>query len=148
MPRRNKVTVVGAGNVGATCAHWIATKELADQRRTGVGGAAKGQADRHLWPSIGGIRGTQCDTIHAGAHEPRLVCRGDQRSGDDATEGAAQWYQLAHGHLRTVGEELRPRARQGRPRRGAVVVGHRAQPCGGAPLSLRSTCTSLMAQCG
>ena len=30
MPRRNKVTVVGAGNVGATCAHWIATKELAD----------------------------------------------------------------------------------------------------------------------
>ena len=30
MPRRNKVTVVGAGNVGATCAHWIAAKELAD----------------------------------------------------------------------------------------------------------------------
>jgi len=28
--RRNKVTVVGAGNVGATCAHWIAAKELAD----------------------------------------------------------------------------------------------------------------------
>ena len=27
---RKKVTVVGAGNVGATCAHWIATKELAD----------------------------------------------------------------------------------------------------------------------
>jgi malate dehydrogenase len=30
MPRRNKVTVVGAGNVGATAAHWIASKELAD----------------------------------------------------------------------------------------------------------------------
>jgi malate dehydrogenase len=30
MPRRNKVTVVGAGNVGATTAHWIVTKELAD----------------------------------------------------------------------------------------------------------------------
>jgi malate dehydrogenase len=30
MPRRNKVTVIGAGNVGATCAHWIAAKELAD----------------------------------------------------------------------------------------------------------------------
>ncbi len=30
MPRRNKVTVIGAGNVGATCAHWIASKELAD----------------------------------------------------------------------------------------------------------------------
>jgi malate dehydrogenase len=30
MIRRNKVTVVGAGNVGATAAHWIAAKELAD----------------------------------------------------------------------------------------------------------------------
>lgn len=27
---RSKVTIVGAGNVGATCAHWIAGKELAD----------------------------------------------------------------------------------------------------------------------
>ena len=27
---RKKVTVVGAGNVGATAAHWIATRELAD----------------------------------------------------------------------------------------------------------------------
>ncbi|HUO60700.1 MAG TPA: malate dehydrogenase [Candidatus Acidoferrales bacterium] len=27
---RKKVTIVGAGNVGATCAHWIAAKELAD----------------------------------------------------------------------------------------------------------------------
>src|SRR6478609_3684451 len=27
---RNKVTVVGSGNVGATGAHWIASKELAD----------------------------------------------------------------------------------------------------------------------
>jgi malate dehydrogenase len=30
MVRRNKVTIVGAGNVGATAAHWIASKELAD----------------------------------------------------------------------------------------------------------------------
>src|ERR1044072_1439188 len=30
MLRRNKVTVVGGGNVGATAAHWIASKELAD----------------------------------------------------------------------------------------------------------------------
>jgi malate dehydrogenase len=30
MPRRSKVTVVGAGNVGATTAHWIVSKELAD----------------------------------------------------------------------------------------------------------------------
>src|SRR5580700_1189663 len=28
--RRPKITVVGAGNVGATCAHWIASKELGD----------------------------------------------------------------------------------------------------------------------
>jgi len=27
---RNKITVVGSGNVGATAAHWIASKELGD----------------------------------------------------------------------------------------------------------------------
>jgi 2-polyprenyl-6-methoxyphenol hydroxylase-like FAD-dependent oxidoreductase len=27
---RKKVTIVGAGNVGATAAHWIASKELAN----------------------------------------------------------------------------------------------------------------------
>ena len=27
---RPKITVVGAGNVGATCAHWAASRELAD----------------------------------------------------------------------------------------------------------------------
>ena len=27
---RKKVTVVGSGNVGATAAHWLASKELAD----------------------------------------------------------------------------------------------------------------------
>jgi len=30
MGTRKKITVVGAGNVGATAAHWIASKELAD----------------------------------------------------------------------------------------------------------------------
>jgi malate dehydrogenase len=30
MPRRYKVTVVGAGNVGATTAHWLVSKELGD----------------------------------------------------------------------------------------------------------------------
>lgn len=30
MVGRSKVTIVGAGNVGATAAHWIASKELAD----------------------------------------------------------------------------------------------------------------------
>ncbi|MEW5898631.1 MAG: malate dehydrogenase, partial [Bacillota bacterium] len=28
--KRNKITIVGAGNVGATCAHWAAAKELGD----------------------------------------------------------------------------------------------------------------------
>ncbi|MFQ5895859.1 MAG: malate dehydrogenase [Nitrospinota bacterium] len=30
MPRRAKITIVGAGNVGATAAHWAASKELGD----------------------------------------------------------------------------------------------------------------------
>ncbi len=30
MPKRNKITVIGAGNVGATAAHWAASKELGD----------------------------------------------------------------------------------------------------------------------
>jgi malate dehydrogenase len=30
MGTRKKITVVGAGNVGATAAHWIAAKELGD----------------------------------------------------------------------------------------------------------------------
>jgi len=29
MGARNKITVVGAGNVGATAAHWLAAKKLA-----------------------------------------------------------------------------------------------------------------------
>ncbi len=42
---RNKVTIVGSGNVGATCAHWIASKELADVVLVDiVEGAAKGKA--------------------------------------------------------------------------------------------------------
>ncbi|HEX8919955.1 MAG TPA: malate dehydrogenase, partial [Pyrinomonadaceae bacterium] len=30
MGKRSKITVVGAGNVGATAAHWLASKELGD----------------------------------------------------------------------------------------------------------------------
>lgn len=42
---RHKVTVVGAGNVGATTAHWIASRELADVVLIDiVEGAAKGKA--------------------------------------------------------------------------------------------------------
>src|SRR6266566_3728859 len=28
--RRAKISIIGAGNVGATCAHWAASKELGD----------------------------------------------------------------------------------------------------------------------
>ncbi len=43
--RRSKVTIVGAGNVGATCAHWIASKELADVVLVDIiEGAASGKA--------------------------------------------------------------------------------------------------------
>lgn len=42
---RKKVTIVGAGNVGATCATWIAAKDLADVVLVDiVEGAAKGKA--------------------------------------------------------------------------------------------------------
>src|SRR5882672_4736098 len=34
--KRSKITIVGAGNVGATAAHWIATKELGDVVLTDV----------------------------------------------------------------------------------------------------------------
>lgn len=30
MGRRKKISIIGAGNVGATCAHWAASKELGD----------------------------------------------------------------------------------------------------------------------
>src|SRR5258708_36781868 len=41
---RKKVTIVGAGNVGATAAHWIAAKELADVVLLGVmGGVPQGK---------------------------------------------------------------------------------------------------------
>lgn len=43
--KRPKITVVGAGNVGATCAHWIASKELANVVLVDLNeGVAKGKA--------------------------------------------------------------------------------------------------------
>ncbi len=42
---RSKVTIVGAGNVGATCAHWIASRELADVVLVDIiAGVASGKA--------------------------------------------------------------------------------------------------------
>src|SRR6185437_9729325 len=43
--KRPKITVVGAGFVGSTAAHWIATKELGDVVLVDLNeGAAKGKA--------------------------------------------------------------------------------------------------------
>lgn len=43
--KRKKITVIGAGFVGSTCAHWAAAKELADVVLLDVNeGAAKGKA--------------------------------------------------------------------------------------------------------
>ncbi|MEG6615623.1 malate dehydrogenase [Peptococcaceae bacterium 1198_IL3148] len=45
MKKRNKITIVGAGNVGATCAHLAATKELGDIVLVDVAeGIAQGKA--------------------------------------------------------------------------------------------------------
>lgn len=45
MHKRKKMTVVGAGFVGSTCAHWAASKELADVVLVDINeGAAKGKA--------------------------------------------------------------------------------------------------------
>ena len=46
---RNKITVVGAGNVGATAAHWLAAKELGDVLLVDiVEGVPQGKA--LIWP--------------------------------------------------------------------------------------------------
>jgi malate dehydrogenase len=43
--KRKKITVVGAGFVGSTCAHWAASKELGDVVLVDINeGAAKGKA--------------------------------------------------------------------------------------------------------
>src|SRR5690606_19733986 len=45
MHKRKKLTVVGAGFVGSTCAHWAAQKELGDVVLVDINeGAAKGKA--------------------------------------------------------------------------------------------------------
>ena len=69
---RNKITVVGAGNVGATAAHWLAAKELGDVVLVDiVEGVPQGKAldlaqaapvlAHHSWVHSGS--GTSTDTI-------------------------------------------------------------------------------------
>ncbi len=43
--KRKKISVIGAGFVGSTCAHWVAAKELGDVVLVDINeGAAKGKA--------------------------------------------------------------------------------------------------------
>src|SRR6056297_1467461 len=43
--KRNKISVIGAGFVGSTCAHWAASKELGDVILLDINeGSAKGKA--------------------------------------------------------------------------------------------------------
>jgi len=45
MNKRPKISVIGAGFVGSTCAHWAASKELGDVALIDINdGAAKGKA--------------------------------------------------------------------------------------------------------
>jgi len=47
MPQRSKISIIGAGNVGATCAHWAASRELGDIVLVDIPekeGVAKGKA--------------------------------------------------------------------------------------------------------
>ncbi len=69
MTKRAKITVIGAGNVGATCAHWAAAKELGDIVLVDiVEGLPQGKALdlREASP----IEGFDCDILGANTYEP------------------------------------------------------------------------------
>ena len=56
MGARNKITVVGAGNVGATAAHWLAAKELGGSlvaRSDGLGKGATFTLELPILPGVG-----------------------------------------------------------------------------------------------
>lgn len=69
MTKRAKITIIGAGNVGATCAHWAAAKELGDIVLVDiVEGLPQGKALdlRQASP----IEGFDSDIIGANSYEP------------------------------------------------------------------------------
>ena len=53
MSARKKITVVGAGNVGATAAHWLASKELGLDENTIVMYSSDNGAEKFTWPDGG-----------------------------------------------------------------------------------------------
>jgi malate dehydrogenase len=72
--RRAKITIVGAGNVGATCAHWAASKELGDIVLVDipqVEGMPQGKA-LDLFESSP-VEGFDCRITGATSYEPTAV---------------------------------------------------------------------------
>lgn len=66
--RRNKITIVGAGNVGATAAHWAAAKELGDIVLIDiVEGVPQGKALDLL--QAGPVEGFDCRIIGTNSYE-------------------------------------------------------------------------------
>jgi malate dehydrogenase len=69
MPRRNKITIVGAGNVGATAAHWAVQKHLGDVVLVDIAkGLPQGKALDLAEASP--VMGFDCRLIGANDYEP------------------------------------------------------------------------------
>lgn len=69
MTKRAKITIIGAGNVGATCAHWAAAKELGDIVLVDiVEGLPQGKALdlREASP----VEDFDCEIVGANSYEP------------------------------------------------------------------------------
>jgi len=69
MTKRAKITIIGAGNVGATCAHWAAAKELGDIVLVDiVEGLPQGKALdlREASP----VEGFDCNIVGTNSYEP------------------------------------------------------------------------------
>ena len=94
--RRAKISVIGAGNVGATCAHWAAAKELGDvvlldiPDKEGVAQGKEGRGPKdlchiHTEPNRKGLRHTnaQCFQQHPELEQKRKA----QAQGGDRSNG-------------------------------------------------------------
>ncbi|GMV95663.1 MAG: malate dehydrogenase [Phycisphaerae bacterium] len=69
MTKRAKITIIGAGNVGATCAHWAAAKELGDIVLVDIVEGlpqGKGLDLRQAAP----VEGFDCEIIGTNSYEP------------------------------------------------------------------------------
>ena len=95
---RKKVTIVGSGNVGATAAHWIAAKELADVVLIDI---------------IEGVpQGKGLDLLEAMQIEKR----------DSSITGTNDYKDTANSDIVVVTAQYQPRHHEGRHRRGGEVL--------------------------